>query len=234
MTTARCNSMCHDCSQMCRQAPSNNKISTAQVKQFIKESIKANRKWKKIVVSGGESILEDNCLEILDLLLEYRKKHNHRVKLVLLTNSRGKRVKELVTRVPKGIKIISSHKTSSYNPTFVSINAAPCDNPKYKNANYKAGCRLTRYCGGAFNEQGYYVCSTASAIDRVLGLNLAQKSLPEPNEQFLTQREILCRYCGYFLHSDNYLEVDYRSKSWQKALEAYKDSQNHRGKNETK
>jgi hypothetical protein len=211
---------------MCRQAPSIERISTGQVKKFIKESIKANRKWKKIVISGGESILEDNCLEILDLLLEYQKKHNPRVKLVLLTNNRGNKVQELLKQVPKGIEVLGSNKTSSFNPSFVSINAAPCDNPKYKNANYEAGCRLTHDCGGAINKNGYYVCSTASAIDRVLKLNLAKKSLPEPNEQFLKQRQMLCRYCGYFLHSDNYLEKGYQSKSWQKTIRAYRGHPN--------
>jgi len=213
ITTSGCNSMCFDCSQMCRQAPARERITLDQVKKMITESIKAKRKWKKIVVSGGESTLEDNFFKILELLREYRQKHNKRVKLVLLTNGRGEKVKKILKSVPQDIRVLNSKKTGSYHPAFISINAAPIDHPLFQNANFKAGCRLTRQCGGALNWNGYYCCSTASAIDRIMGFGMGRKKLPPRSEQFLDQKDVLCRFCGNFLSCDYKKEKGYQSKS---------------------
>lgn len=222
VTTSRCNSMCYDCSQMCRQAPAKDRMSTDQVKKFIKESVENKKKWKKIVITGGESILEDNFFEILEVLREYRANHNKILELVLLTNGRGNRVKELIKRVPQDIKVFSTNKTSSFQPNFISINSAPIDDNKHKLANFKAGCRFTKQCGMSLNWNGYYCCSTAGAIDRVLGLDLSRKKMPELSDNFEDQKDALCRYCGFFLSCNYRRGKGYYSPSWAKALNRYK------------
>ena len=222
LTTSFCNSMCFDCSQMCRQAPANELTTTSQVKKFIGELVQLGKKPKKIIISGGESILQGNIFEIMDLLRQYRDSYNQKLRLVLLTNGRGPKVKRLLTKVPKDIKIINSKKTSSYNPSFISINAAPIDNPKFKKARFEAGCRLTKHCGMAINWNGYYCCATAASIDRVLGLDLALKKYPQIDKSFENQKKILCRYCGNFLSCDYRRGKGYSSESWKKIFKNFK------------
>lgn len=222
ITTTKCNSMCYDCSQNCRQAPAQESISLQQVDKFIEESIKLKKKWKKIVVSGGESILDANCLDILDKLRDYRDKENPKTKIVLLTNGRGEQVLNALKKVPKDIEIFSSNKTSSYIPQFISINAAPIDFPEYRNANFANGCRLMKQCGGALNRNGFYCCSTAGAIDRVMGFDLGLKTINASDQDFRKQANALCRYCGNFLYSGYKNERGFQTKSWKKALAKYK------------
>jgi hypothetical protein len=206
---------------MCRQAPAKKRISEKHVKEVIRDSIKRGHKWKRIVVSGGESILEDNFFKILELVRKYRAEYSPKTKLVVLTNGRGDRVKELLKKVPKDVTIINSNKTSSYSPHFISINAAPIDNPKFKSANFKAGCRITSKFGITRNWNGYYCCATGSAIDRVMKFNLGRKNFPEDNDNFEDQKDMLCRYCGSFLSCDYRNEKGYQSKSWKKAFAKY-------------
>lgn len=222
LVTTKCNSLCYDCSQNCRQAPANESISLEQVDKFVNESVKLNKKWKKILVSGGESILDENCIDVLNRLRNYRDKHSPKTTIVLLTNGRGNRVLNALKKVPDDIEIFSTNKRSSYNPWFKSINAAPIDCNKYRNADFANGCRLMSNSGGGLSRNGYYCCSTASAIDRVMGFNLGLKTINASDRDFRKQTNVLCRYCGFFLHSNYKNKPGFQTKSWEKALADYK------------
>jgi len=52
--------------------------------------------------------------------------------------------------------------------------------------------------GGGLSRNGYYCCSTASAIDRVMGFNLGLKTINASDRDFRKQTNVLCRYCGFF------------------------------------
>lgn len=222
ITTAHCNSMCYDCSQNCRQAPSREKMNLEQIKKFILESNKLNKRWKMIIISGGESILEPDFFDLLNALLRYRKQYSPKTKIRLLTNGRGKTVQELLSKVPSEVEVVNTNKTSSINPTFISINAAPKDMPGYEKADFRNGCRLIRQCGGGLTKNGFYCCSTAGAIDRVMGFNLGLKSINANDEDFRKQLNTLCQYCGNFLYSNYKNKPGFQTKSWKKAFASYK------------
>lgn len=222
ITTARCNSMCYDCSQNCRQAPSGDKMSLKQINKFVRESKQLNKKWKMIVISGGESILEPDFFDMLDVILKYKNQFSPKTKIRLLTNGRGKQVQELLNKVPNTVEIVSTNKTSAINPAFISINAAPIDMPEYKNADFRNGCRLIRQCGPGLSRTGFYCCSTASAIDRVMGFNLGLKSINASDQDYRKQLDVLCRYCGNFLYAGYKNKPGYQTSSWKKAFIKYK------------
>jgi hypothetical protein len=76
---------------------------------------------------------------------------------------------------------------------------------------------------------GYYHCSNAGGIDRVLGLDIGLKNLPSMESLWWKkQMSELCKYCGHFqINNCDHLsieppEVDYIiSDSWRKIFEKF-------------
>ncbi|MBU1147432.1 MAG: radical SAM protein, partial [Candidatus Omnitrophica bacterium] len=68
-----CNLKCNNCVRSCKQAPTSQRMTVEQIKKFIKESIDNNIKWEKMRLMGGEPTLHPDILEIVQLLIDYRK-----------------------------------------------------------------------------------------------------------------------------------------------------------------
>jgi len=79
---------------------------------------------------------------------------------------------------------------------FCDFNIAPMD-VGYKNTDYSGGCWAREMCGMGLNRYGYYCCSVAGGIDRVLGLNIGRKKLPSSKDLMNDQSSKFCRYCGH-------------------------------------
>ena len=76
---------------------------------------------------------------------------------------------------------------------------ASIDLEEYKDADFTVGCEIPDRCGIGLNRYGYYACCPGANCDRVFGFDIGLKSLSDVNEEALKkQRNILCKYCGYF------------------------------------
>ncbi len=195
-----CNRQCYNCQAMVRQAPSKDAMTVEQIKKFICETVEEKIKWNTIRIMGGEPTLHPNIEEIVRLLCEYRIQYSVNTKIVIVTNGYGDYVESVIKSISDHYDIVieNSNKMSDYHEDFVEINNAPLDLDLYDEDEYKRGCWITSLCGIALDLHGYYMCSTAAAIDRVVGYDIGIKSLSRVPKSINTSRETFCKLCGHF------------------------------------
>ncbi len=195
--TYKCNLKCINCNRSCTQAPSDLEMSVADIAAFIEASIERAILWKRIRILGGEPTLHSRILDIIDLLIRYRRDHNPGVKLVVGTNFNGPRVKRLLAELPGSIQIKSTLKRSRVN-LFRPFNVAPADTAFNRFSDYRCGCRIIRECGLGVTPMGYYMCAVAGGIDRIFGYHLGRQTIPQEADGLADQMGAFCRLCGHF------------------------------------
>lgn len=222
--TFACNLKCAGCHKSCNLIPTKDMLSLDQIKKFVHESIKQDRKWARILISGGEPTLHPQLFEIIEELLKYKRKHSPNTSVELNTNGFGPKVNLILSKIPSKINIINSNKKNSNVEGHKKFHDAPIDNIAYKFADFSNACYVCTLCGMALTRYGYYPCSIAASIDRIFGFDLGMKKLPQPDYDM---RELLlkfCKYCGKFMIFNSIRKTDSNamSISWRKSIEAYK------------
>ena len=220
--TYACNMRCVNCIRTCGLAPSNDRMSIEQVKKFIKENIDNNMKWEKIRAMGGEPALHPDILEILELLLEYKRNYAPDTCIEIVTNGYSEKVKNVLSKIQGEVKIANTAKKSNVNEKFFAFNLAPRDLIYYKFSDFSVGCRAMNACGMGLTPSGYYLCTMAGGIDRVFGFDIGRKKMPLPGDPMLDQSSVICQYCGRFRGMGGWVTKEIISPSWQKALKKYK------------
>lgn len=190
-----------------------------QIKDFIKQSIEKNIKWKKISIVGGEPLIHENIFEIINLILDYKNHFSRKTKIYLVTNGI---LEEKLNKIPEDIIIINSNKKTRVSK-FISFNIAPIDLKQYKNKDFRNACSILKYCGMGLNMYGYYPCAVAGGIDRVFKMNMARKEIPEKNDLMLNELNLFCRLCGHFKKHDNAISCE-MSKTWEEAYKKFRQS----------
>jgi len=218
--TYRCNLKCINCDRSCRQAPTNEQMTVEQIQKFVKESIDINVNWERIRVMGGEPTLHPDVFEILNLLLEYKKGYSPDTCIQLDTNGFGKKVNDILSRVPKEIEIENSSKESGVLP-FDPFNMAPKDSIVYNYADYSNGCQVISVDGIGLTPYGYYPCAVAGSIDRIFGFDIGRKKLPSYDDSMTDQLEVFCKLCGHFRAAKR-TNREVMSLTWKMAYENYK------------
>lgn len=217
----KCNLSCFGCNRASSRhlAPSDEELTIDQLKRFLKETVDINYKWEFIRLLGGEPLLRNDLLEIVNLV----KPHCSYISL----STNGMVNKKLIKRFESiGIVVGNSNKSINDNPNkFYKMYEAPIDIGEYNGADEI--CILQTECGLGFNRYGYYPCGIASNIDRVFGFDIGIKSLKDVNDESIQkQKDILCRYCGKLnsLFKERiYLDKEYMSESWIKVFKKYKE-----------
>ena len=224
--TTECNMRCYHCNRSCRQAPSKECMTVEQIKHFLDESIKANKKWSFIVLIGGEPTLHPDIYEISSLIIDYKLKYSPNTKITVSTNGVGLKTQEVLKNLPEIIHQENSSKTSIKNTQFYTFNVAPVDIEKYNapEVDFARGCSTASTAGSALTRYGYYACGAAASIDRVLGLDIGVKHLKDiTEEKFRAQLKLLCGYCGFFkAKEDDIYNLEDMSPVWHKIYDNYK------------
>ncbi|EKD28221.1 MAG: hypothetical protein ACD_79C00384G0001 [uncultured bacterium] len=220
--TYECNLNCINCNRMCRQAPSDERMTLEQIRKFIDESIENGIKWKMVRLLGGEPTLHPDVIEMLQLLLEYKKNYSPKTDIQLSTNGAGKFVKEVISGIPEGVTINNTNKQSIINHEFCPMNIAPKDTFA-RFADFSNGCIVITFCGIGLTRYGYYPCAVAGAIDRVFGFDKGRKKLPLKDDDMYDQLKLFCRLCGHFRQGYTSIKEE-KSPTWKKALENYKNN----------
>jgi uncharacterized Fe-S cluster-containing radical SAM superfamily protein len=218
--TRRCNLKCLNCDMSCTQAPGNEDMDIKQIQKFIKDNINNNIRWKRIRILGGEPLLHPQILEIIRLLVEYKHRYSPDVHIQVVTNGFGKKVNELISRLPKNVEIENSSKGSIFQ-SFKPFNIAPGDCLSYRYADYSNGCRVLYDCGVGLTPHGYYPCIVAGGIDRIFGFDKGRKNMPLSNDSMADQLQVFCKLCGHFRSARN-TKKSKISPTWKKAYEEYK------------
>ena len=219
--TTRCSLACFNCDRSVRQAPSNECMSLEQIKKFINESIESNWGWKRIRLMGGEPTLHPQFFEILNIVKRY-KDLNPGCDIEISTNGYGRKVNEVLSKLPKWVNVRNSRKDLNINK-FTHYNIAPIDLEEYKNADFTKGCWITEVCGLGLNRNGYYPCGAGASVDRVFGFNIGIEKLSLINHSTLkNQLRLLCKYCGHYKKNAKRITEEKMSVSWQTAYGKYK------------
>ncbi len=222
--TWACNMRCLNCNRSVRQAPTGEHMSLEQVQAFVAESRARHVRWRKIRLLGGEPTLHPQFLEIVELLCVYREELGGDLEIQVATNGHGPRVQAILARVEGRVTLDNSQKESDLQPHFGDFNVAPRDLASYRHADFRNACYVAQECGMGLTPYGYYGCAVAGGIDRVLGLDLGRKSLPEASEDLEEQLAALCAWCGRFKTGDFIprglrppLEEERMTESWKQA-----------------
>jgi hypothetical protein len=213
--TYKCNLQCINCNRSCTQAPSDTEMPVSMMEAFIRESVEKKMQWKRIRILGGEPTLHSRIFDIIELLGGYRSVHNPGVRLVLCTNYFGRKVHEVLGKLPNGIIIKSTLKTSRVS-LFKPFNVAPVDTWFNRFSDYSGGCRIIEDCGLGLTPSGYYMCAIAGGIDRIFQYHLGRESIPDPSDSMADQMSAFCRLCGHFGFQWP-VRKEKMSPSWRKA-----------------
>jgi hypothetical protein len=196
--TWECNLNCFHCNRSCQQAPTKEMMTVGQVKQFLEETRQRNISWKKIQLIGGEPTLHPEFDKILQLMLEFRGRYSPKTEIKVTSNGFGPKVNEVLRRIPAGVTVHNTQKTSRNQETFVPFNLAPCDSPEYACSDFRNACCVTRDAGIGLTPYGYYPCVGSGAIDRIFGFDCGRKSLPDPEDDMDQELIRFCSLCGFF------------------------------------
>jgi len=223
--TYACNLSCNHCNRSCPQAPSDERLTLDQIKKMLAESIKNEKRWQRMRLLGGEPTMNQDIIAIVQAIYEYKQNFSPAMQIILVTNGISKESREIAEKLKTNFQVTieDSSKQPQRQLDFVAFNQAPKDDKKFKNSDYSNGCHILRDCGLGFTPYGFYPCAIAGGIDRVLGQDIARKSLPQDDDQMLDQLNNLCAWCGHF--KTNYgsaVDASY-SDSWRCAYEDFKN-----------
>jgi hypothetical protein len=195
-----CDLNCPDCNRSCGadQAPAEEFISLEQIRRFVFESIAAGRRWRRIMLEGGEPTLHPQLDEILDELLRYRSLHSPACKIELCTNGSSARTQRILRGLPPCVQAKNSVKSPGRHERHFSFNIAPVDLPEFAGDDYGRGCYIQHIFGLGLTRNGYYPHPICGGIDRVFGFDVGLKSLPAPGAGLARLMRQLCPLCGHF------------------------------------
>jgi glycosyltransferase involved in cell wall biosynthesis len=226
--TYDCNLHCLGCNRSCTQAPTKQQMEVGDVENFVKDSLSKRIEWKKIRVLGGEPTEHPNFEEILYALGGYKLEYPQ-TRIELVSNGYGKNVARALMRIPPFIHVENTAKTSSEGVGFYAFNDAPIDDEKYKNSDFTNGCSNIEDCGIGLGPGGYYPCTLAGGIDRIMKKNLGRQKLPESDDEMRDLMAEFCKMCGRF-QDRKFLPAWYRgqgdpsvqSLAWKKAYSQWR------------
>ncbi len=201
-----CDLSCPDCNRSCGadQAPADEFISLEQVRHFVNESIAAGKRWRLIMLEGGEPTLHPQIEDILLELQRYRLKHAPHCKIELCSNGYSPRARSVLSHLPPGFKAKNSSKSPDRRNRHFSFNIAPIDLPGFNRTEYGRGCYIPRIFGLGLTRSGYYPHPICGGIDRVIGLDIGLKKLPASATDMAEQMRRLCPMCGHFREFKTY------------------------------
>jgi|WetSurMetagenome_2_1015567.scaffolds.fasta_scaffold31939_3 hypothetical protein len=196
--TWECNLKCFHCNRSCRQAPTGEMMTIGQVRQFLEETRQRKVQWRKIQLIGGEPTLHPDFETILQMMLEFRKRRSPNTDIMVTSNGFGERVSQILSRIPPGVTVHNTMKTSRNQDDFIPYNLAPCDSLEYARADFRNACCVTRDAGIGLTPYGYYPCVGSGAIDRIFGFDCGRKTLPDSGDGMEKDLTRFCSLCGFF------------------------------------
>jgi hypothetical protein len=198
-----CNLKCRNCNRSCAEHQANvqEHMTVEQIKRFVEESVSQRRRWSHIMLEGGEPTLNPHILEIVDELVRYKRKHSPKTRLFLCTNGYAKPTRRIIEKMPPGVCVLDSAKESPNQEQHRDFNVAPIDLRPDKSSMFENGCVFPTIFGIGLNRYGYYPHAVCGGIDRVFGLDVGRKFLPDADDDLSDIYPHLCRYCGHFWDS---------------------------------
>jgi len=233
-----CDLSCPDCNRSCAvdQAPAEEFISLEQIGRFVSESIALGKRWRRIMLEGGEPTLHPQLDEILAELQRYRRTQAPGCEIELCSNGHSPRARRILAGLPCGFQAKNSNKSPGRQNHHLAFNVAPRDLPGFAGAEYGQGCYIHLIFGLGLTRSGYYPHPICAGIDRVFGMDIGLKSLPASLSELAEQKRRLCPLCGHFREyrsgrsrprmwyraAPEHFPPGYKSPSWEKAYQDFR------------
>ena len=221
--TYRCTLKCPNCITLTWQAPTQKEMTVAQIQKLVDDSINLNWKWDWFTLHGGESALHPNLREICKILADYRSNNNPTLQLKLSTGGYGDEVtkgieiaKEFGFEIcaPNPLKTPENVKTIKHFPYPYSPNEA--------DENYTLGCNSATDCGQAYNSEGFFVCTNAAAMSRVIHTSPVATELKDFTlEKASDSLKTYCKDCGFSRPNVTYDATKKITPTWKAAVIPY-------------
>lgn len=224
--TYRCNVKCHNCSNLCTQAPSTESLEPEDIYFFLDDLVEHNHKLDLITLHGGEPILTPYFEDIVKLLCEYRKGTG--CELWLLSNNSTEliRTKTKYIREKYGIALGISEKQQTNRDAngnqimYVPVNESPDD----LGLPYTLGCFQSSQCGICYNKQGYFPCSPMAAASRVFDYSSMGHSILDVTEEACNEKFAQhCKHCGFAMPDRRRVFDQVNTPTWEKAFADYRE-----------
>jgi len=211
--TCKCNLDCPNCAHFCSNFRSEEYMPLEKIHYFVNESIRLNKIWHKISLTGGEPTLHPYFLEVLDIILGYKKHFkkflSHFAKNVLIeldTNGVGEEVNKVISMVSDNVYIRIRNDFERHNYSIINkqtnhydVCVAPIDLEEYKKDIFMKECYYSSTCGMAYTNWGFYPCSISAHIDRVMGFDKGIKTIKEIKKMNMDiMLKHFCKYCGLY------------------------------------
>jgi len=223
-----CDLSCLDCNRSCGadQAPAEEFFSLEQMRRFIAQSIATGKRWSRIMLEGGEPTLHPQLEEILAELQDYRRLFSPGCEIELCSNGYSARARRLLERLPRGVRVKNSVKSSDRQKGHFGFNIAPIDLDEFRCADYGLGCYIHQIFGLGLTRSGYYPHPVCGGIDRVFGFDIGLKDLPASSADMAGQMRRLCPLCGHFreFRSNGEFPPGHKSPSWIKAYQGFREN----------
>lgn len=227
--SVECNLRCPNCEAGCRHANVKEYMSLEQIEKFVKESLELKHKWDRIKLRGGEPTLHPQFFQVLDILKKYKDKYP-KTTILIQTNNTGKKVKDVLSKLPKWTEVLSTNKEMNIDDWFDmkyyfnTYSVAPVDRLGWRLfSDFTKRCWRIKICHGiGLSRHGYYLCSPGATVDRIFGCDVGIKNLKTAlKSDMKKQSSALCRYCGHFKEPNDQVKKDVVSRSWKKAFDEY-------------
>ena len=241
--TYRCDRGCTNCNRATHLCPSSKKedLSPKQIKDMLNDCVKFGKSWTRITLTGGEPTMHDDFEEIVDILMEYKKKHNPECRVGTYTYHHPKfyyKIENVMKKYPSqmhngvylkdntGFEVKDTMKQKA-RVHRIAYFMAPIDiNPsKYNKDHLYHGCNDgARLCGIGYDTKGFWVCPISAAIARVFQLDTSIKTVRELTvKKLIDQYKTFCPLCGCYAYYKANVDKDLISPTWAKAIKAYNE-----------
>jgi hypothetical protein len=217
-----CDRGCLCCNRACRLAPSKHvdDLKPEDFKKMLDDSVANDKKWISIVLTGGEPSMHPKFQEMVDILIDYKHKHNPEVEAAVYTYHHPvffQEVEEAKKRHPD-LVVVDTMKDAPVTYHATAHYMAPIDDPKYGPDHQYTGCKRGVLCGLCQDYQGIWCCPQASGIGRVFGFDVSLKEVKDISlDSMSNMYNSVCRYCGYYTNAYG-KNKEPISKSWEEAL----------------
>jgi hypothetical protein len=245
--TYKCNLQCKWCCQLCgSEFNSDGELSLDSIKKYIGQILPKIKRHTNIRISGGEPTLHSQIFEIIEFFIKVVRPAID-IPVVLVSNGVGEKVNEVLQKIRKIYDTYDnpflSNKASMIHPSDKQLCIVPSKAngwEKYVETHHKPiflapEDLLRKPSGSGWSEKcpqknsvsitphGVFVCCGSSRlISTLFKLGSGENHLLSQEEENI-QREKFCKYCSYLCHSIDYTRIKEVSKSYEKAIENWKE-----------
>lgn len=214
-----CDRVCPNCNratQHCKSSAKEN-LDPEEFRRMLERCAELGKVWVRITLTGGEPVMHPQFDKIVDVMMEYKHKHNPKCLAGTYTYHHPRlhwKIEEALKKHPDLIVLDTGKEKPREHR--VAMYMAPIDDPEYGSDHTYVGCHEGgALCGVGYDYRGFYCCSIAAGIARIFGIRNAIRMVKNVTRENLTnQYQALCSKCGFYTKCKAKGTYEPMSKVW--------------------